>query len=500
MEFEIIKNYKYKITTFSLFLVFSLSSCDKELLNPVSETAISDANAFDTPTRVEQQINGIYATLKNGQFYGGRYLIYNDIRGEDFLNRLDNLVTGAAVWSLNLEPGRDEVNNLWAQAYSTINRANVLLKGLDDNASKIAPALLTTYKSEVKFLRALCYYSLLQLYAKPFTLNNGASPGVPLRLLPESTGENNALVRSTVSQVYTQILADLNESETGLPNNYSTAELNTTRAHKNTAIAFKTRVYLTMGRFADVITEGNKIVPTAAPFISSTGVAHQLQTNVATVFTNYTTTESILSMPMADTNAPGVQNGLGFYFNRDGAGFGNGEYFLNAATGGILNNPLWPSTDARKVNFITTTGTGSTARSYLSKYKRTSPFTDYVPVIRYAEVLLNVAEASARISTTPSVRAIDLLNAVRRRSDATYVFGASNLATQTVLINTILTERRIELVAEGFRSIDLLRTNQTIPGKISPTIAVNPVGPTESQYIWPIPINEIRTNNLIVPN
>ena len=500
MKYEIIKNYKYKIITLSLVLVFSLSSCDKELLSPVSETAISDANAFDTPIRIEQQINGIYATLKNGQFYGGRYLIYNDIRGEDFLNRLDNLVTGAAVWSLNLEPGRDEVNNLWAQAYSTINRANVLLKGLDDNKSKIAPALLSTYIGEVKFLRALCYYSLLQLYAKPFTLNNGTSPGVPLRLLPESTGENNALARSTVLQVYTQILADLNEAETGLPSNYTTAELNTTRAHKNTAIALKTRVYLTMGRYADVITEGNKIVPLAAPFISSMGVAHQLQANVATVYTNYTTTESILSMPMADTNAPGGQNGLGFYFNRDGAGFGNGEYFLNAASNGILNNPFWPSSDARKVNFITTTGSGATTRSYLSKYKRTSPFTDYVPVIRYAEVLLNVAEASARTSVTPSVRAIALLNAVRRRSDTNYIFGVTDLATQTSLINTILTERRIELIAEGFRSIDLLRTNQPIPGKISPTISVNPVAPTESQYIWPIPISEIRTNNLIVPN
>jgi hypothetical protein len=500
MKINIIKKYSQQITMLSLTLIFSLVSCDKELLSPVSETAISDANAFDTPARIEQQINGIYATLKGGQFYGGRYIVYNEIRGEDFLNRLDNLVTGAAVWSLNLEPGRDEVNNLWAQVYSTINRANVLLKGLDDNASKIAPALLVTYKSEVKFLRGLCYYSLLQLYAKPFTLDNGASLSVPLRLLPESTGANNDLVRSTVAQVYTQILVDLNDAETGLPNNYATAELNTTRAHKNTAIALKTRVYLTMGKYPEVITEGNKIVPISPPFIAASGVAHQLQANVATVYTNYTTTESILSMPMADTNAPGTQNQLGFYFNRDGAGFGNGEYFLNTAAGGILNNPLWPATDARKINFVTTTGTGTATRNYLSKYKRPSPFTDYVPVIRYAEVLLNLAEANARTSTTPSARAIALLNAVRNRSEAAYVFNPTALATQSALIGTILTERRIELIAEGFRSIDLLRTNQTIPGKISPTATVNAVAPTENQYIWPIPIRELQTNKLVVPN
>lgn len=496
MKYNIIQKYSKQITMLSLTLIFSLSGCDKELLSPISETAISDANAFDTPARIDQQINGLYATLKNGQFYGGRYLVYNDIRGEEFINRLDNIVTGKSVWSLNLEAGRDEVNNLWAQAYSTINRVNVLLKGLDDNASKIAPALLANYKSEAKFIRGLCYYSLLQLYAKPFTLNNGSSLGVPLRLVAESTGDNNDLARSTVTQVYTQILADLNEAETGLPANYSSAELNTTRAHKNTAIALKTRVYLTMGRYADVLTEGNKIVPLTAPFKASSGVAHELQANVATVYTNYTTTESIFSMPMGDTNAPGIQNGLGFYFNRPGSGFGNGEYFLNTAAAGILTNPLWPATDARKVNFVTVNG----GQSYITKYKRTSPFTDYVPVIRYAEVMLNLAEAIARTSTGPSVRAIALLNAVRQRSEAGYVFNPTNFLTQTALINTILTERRIELIAEGFRSIDLLRTNSIIPGKISPTEPVNPVAPTEAQYIWPIPINEIRTNKLIVPN
>ncbi|TKC00344.1 RagB/SusD family nutrient uptake outer membrane protein [Pedobacter cryophilus] len=496
MKFRIFKKHNQKIVLLSLTTLFLLSSCDKEILSPVSETAISDANAFDTPTRIEQQINGLYSTLKSGQFYGGRYLIYNDIRGEEFINRLDNLVTGKAVWSLNVESGRDEVNNLWATAYSTINRVNVFLKGLDDNAAKIDPTLLASYRGEAKLIRALTYYSLLQLYAKPFTLDNGASLGVPLRLLPESTGANNDLVRSTVAQVYTQILLDLNEAEPGLPSTYSTALLNTTRAHKNTAIALKTRVYLTMGRYADVITEGNKLVPAVAPYRAPTGVLHQLQASVATPYTNYTTVESIMSMPMTDANPPGTQNQLGYYFNKAGSGFGNGEYYLNTASAGILNNPLWPATDARKTNFITVSG----GQSYLIKYNKTSPFADYVPVIRYAEVLLNLAEANARTSVTPSLRAIALLNAVRQRSDATYNFDPTNLATPAALINTILTERRIELIGEGFRSIDLLRTNQTIPGKISPTEPVNAVAPTEKAYIWPIPINEIRTNTLIVPN
>lgn len=491
-----LKKYKgivYSILVSSMFI----TSCDKEVLNPVPETSISDANAFDTPSRIEGQINGLYATFKNGQFYGGRYLVYNDIRGEEFINRLDNLVTGKAIWSLNLEPGRDEVNNLWIQAYSTINRCNVFLKGLDDNASKITPALLVAYKGEAQFIRAVSYFSLLQLYAKPFTLDNGASPGLPLRLLPETTSDNNNLARSTVAQVYTQILKDLNDAEVGLPQTYASALLNTTRAHKNTSIAFKTRVYLVMGKYPDVITEGNKIVPANAPYRAATGVPSELQASVVTPFTSFTTTESIMSMPMTDANPPGTQNQLGYYYNRPGAGFGNGEYYLNTAPAGIFNNALWPATDARKVNFITVNG----GFNYVTKYKKIAPYADYIPVIRYAEVLLNVAEANARTSTTvSSVRGIALLNAVRQRSDATYVFSPANLATPTALINTILIERRIELIAEGLRSIDILRTNQPIPAKTSPTEPVNAVGPTEKAYIWPIPIREIQTNLLITPN
>jgi hypothetical protein len=47
------------------------------------------------------------------------------------------------------------------------------------------------------------------------------------------------LARATVAEVYTQILSDLNFAEQNLPANYATPYLNTTRAHKNTAIALK---------------------------------------------------------------------------------------------------------------------------------------------------------------------------------------------------------------------------------------------------------------------
>ncbi len=117
-----------------------------------------------------------------------------------------------------------------------------------------------------------------------------------------------------------------------------------------------------------------------------------------------------------------------------------------------------------------------------------------MPVIRYAETILNYAEAAAR--TGDLSKATELLQAIRKRSDATYVFPATAINSQDALIQTILTERRIELLGEGFRSLDILRQGIAIPGKGS----VNAIKATQREYIWPIPNSEMLTNKLMVQN
>lgn len=478
----------YLVKAAFLALPFTFAACDTdELLNPVPETSISDKNAFDTPERVQGQVNGLYRAIKNGQFYGGRLIVYNEIRGEEYINRLTNGVTGLQTWQHNLNAGTNEVQNFWEAAYASINRINVFLQGLDDNAAKIDPVLLTQYKAEAKFLRALSYHSLITLYAKPFNADNGASPGVPLRLVAETSAANNDLARSSVAKVYEQILADLNEAEAGLPATYSTPLLNTTRAHTNTAIALKARIYLHMGNYAKVVEESTKIVSDAAPFKAPSGVTHELQPNVAAPFATPTTTESVFSLPMTEQDVPGTQNQLGYYFNAPPVG--NGEYYLNPA--GIIGDPEWRAEDARRTNFVVTAGN----LMYYKKFDKAAPYTDYVPVIRYAEVLLNYAEAAAR--TGNLVKAIQLLTAVRTRSDAGYVFPATAIATQEALINTILKERRIELLAEGFRSLDITRTVSTFPAKTGSGLTAPAVAPTSPEYVWPMPNSEIATNKLL---
>lgn len=484
------KRYIY-ITALSLAAMFS-SSCKKDLLNPTPQTSIASINAFDTPLRIEGQALSLYGSLKNGNFYGGRYVVYGNLRGEDFNNETSNLVTASDVWSMNVANSATSVKTAWSQGYLTINRCNVFIDGMAAKGTAIVgDAAGAKYVAEARLIRALSYYSLLQLFARPYADGNGSKPGLPLRLTGIVDAGASDLARSTVDQVYTQILADLNYAETNLSATNTGTNANIIRAHKNTAIALKTRVYLSMGKYAEVITEANKIVPAAAPFKATTGVPNELVSDIVSVFKTYTTAESIFSLPMTSASEPldypGTQNSLASYFYTTAATPGTTEYSL--VPSGIISNTSWKTTDKRR-SLIFTKADG---KQFMAKFTAPSPYTDWVPVIRWSEVLLNLAEARVRSTNTVDAQALALINAVRQRSDATTTIAPASVTDFT---NALLTERRIEFLGEGLRGPDLTRLLLTIPAKGSAPSK----GPAESGYIWPISSVELSLNKLMTDN
>ncbi|HEX7846408.1 MAG TPA: RagB/SusD family nutrient uptake outer membrane protein [Chitinophagaceae bacterium] len=464
------------------------ASCNRENLSPAPETSISDATAFDQPYRITNQVLSLYSAFKNGQLYGGRVLVYGDSKTEEFISEDPNLVTGADVWGLNPTNSATAVVNLWAQAYSVINQVNVFLDGMETKGlTVIGTTIGTQYMAEAKLLRAMCYFNLLQFYCRPYADGNGSKLGVPLRLTPIKGPGFSDLARSTTTEIYNQIIADLDYAETNLPATNSGVN-SVIRAHKNTAISLKTRVYLTMQKYTDVITQANKIVPNAAPFVASSGVANALTPDYANIFkTPFTTVESVFSLPFTTGtgDAPGTQNGLQSYYYNSSTGTGS-IYSINQSA--IYANVGWTATDRRR-SLIYSAASG---KKYLTKFPTAAP-ADFVPVIRWAEVLLNTAEALARTNTGVNARALALLNAVRQRSDATTTLAPT---TQQELIDAILTERRIEFLGEGLRNNDLMRLLQTIPAKGT----VGAKAPSQEGYIWPASSTEKSLNKLWVDN
>lgn len=470
------------------------TSCFKEYLDPVPKRSISDLTAFDTKPRIDGQVNALYTAIRSGNFLGGRYLVYGDIRANDFLNATTNGVTGYGIWNHTIGGDDSRVSDPWSAAYAAINRINVFLEGLEAS-NAVSKGIITQqvydqYRGEALAIRAVTYFYLLQLYAQPYNKDNGASPGLPLRLKAQRSSADNDLARSTVAEVYTQILLDLNTAESIVATTHSSDLLNVIRIHKNTIIAFKTRVYLHMGNYPAVLTEGNKIVPASAPFVAASGVPHALASTIASVFAPpYTTKESIFSIPFTPTELPGTQNGLGSYYNPGPRGLG--DYYINPD--GIWGNTTqFPLTDARR-SFQVSSGTP--ARLFLQKWPL-SPHTDYAPIMRYAEVLLNVAEAEAYVNNGANARSVALLNAVHGRSDATISWVVGDFANRDAFVAVVMTERNIEFFGEGLRNMDIMRKVATIPGKAE----ISSVPPTAQAYIWPMPISELTTNKLCIDN
>ena len=475
-----------------------MTGCSKEYLDPVPKTSISELSVFDNSERILAQVNGIYDMMKDGQYLGGRYFIYNDIRAENFENLLSNGVTGYATWNHSLVGQTNEVQNLWGSVYAAVNAINIFHDGLKERwdggqlEGIVDEDTYNQYISEALTLRALCYFHLLQLYAKPYNISNGANPGLPLRLTAQKSSADNDLARSTVADVYTQILKDLNDAESIAILDYDDADLNTTRVHRNTIIALKARVYLHMSNWNGVVTESQKIVSASVPFSATTGVHHALQADIASVFASpYNTTESIFSMPFTTSDLPGTQNGLGAYYLP--GPLGNNDYSVNTEDAwAVYNNPGFNALDARRAMMVP----NADGKTYLTKYPTGPNPTDYAPVIRYAEVLLNYAEAIVRGGNAVTQQAVDLLNAVRGRSYPAGTYTLAGFANVQAFIDAILLERDIEFIGEGIRNMDLMRTVSPIPGKYSvPTITT-----TQSEYIWPIPTTELNTNKLMTGN
>ena len=477
-----------KINIVALMTILLCFSCsDDDAMSSVDQTRIGDSNAFETPVRAEQQVLGMYGGVKTGNFMGGRYYVYQDIRGQEFNNERNNLVTGFSTWNFLVSSSTQEVQNLWGSGYLAINRCNVVIDGLVN--APISSTLKVQYTAEAKFLRALSYFSLVTLYARPFWDGNGSNAGLPLRLTAIKSSGKSDLARSTVAQVYDQILKDLNEAELELPTTYATVYNRTTRAHRNTAIALKTRVLLSKRDYANVVIEANKIVSQNGPFSTTSGTPNSLVPSIASAFApTAQTNENILSFAFSAIDVPGTQNWLAFYWSTLN---GNGAEYSLLPTG-IVSNTGWKTTDSRRAfNAVVN------SKTYLqTKWQGSATAVEWMQVLRYSEVLLNLSEGIVRSTNSINTRAIALLNAVRQRSDATTTFTVASFATVQELLDQIAIERRIEFLGEGFRSLDIMRLGQPFPAKAT-ILAVTAVN---DEYIWPIPQNELLYNKLATQN
>lgn len=507
------------VLSISLLMAMTNSCSDADTLDLQPYNNVYENVAFTTAVNVDLAIIGVYNAAQNGVYktspdaantprgyvFGAAYVEQNDVRGEDMVNTATFF---QLTYTATYDGGSPNNSHYWMNAYGLVNKANIVIDGLKQAGANgvISSAVRDNYLGEMYYLRALAHLELLKHFSRPYNFTTDAShPGVPYRTVPITSPaaiqEGLKVGRGTVAETYAKIIADLDQAET-LTASKSTRNGNAriTRATKEAAIGLKVRAYLNMRNWTKVLTEGAKL--NAAYTLTATPEIPFIVAN------NYNNTESIFSIENSANTNPGTNAGLASMYN---------DRSLVCISPIIWRNSKWLVDDKRRRDTLMVR-TASSGVKFVNKYKDVTNLSDGSPIMRYAEIVLSMAEANARLGNTAV--GIDQLNKVRNRSlasPATQQYTAASFANTTSLVDAIITERRIEFLGEGMRWGDIHRLLYDdlipmpgIPAKMSngmPTGAsfalgtpyTGPLGvamipKTDFRVLWPFPNDEVVNN------
>lgn len=448
-------------------VVLTMFGCEKKL-DLKDQQALSDQIVFNSPATALSALRGVYSTAQTFDFYGSLPQVIGDYMG----NNVDFVGTFPTLQELNNFSGvstNTNVATLWQIHYQVIARANTVISKVD-GVPGLSAADKAQYAAEAKFLRALAYFQLANLFAQPYQVSNGSNLAVPL-VTADFTGTIEFPSRATLNQVHAQIVTDLTEASAVLPVEYGSAEETRGRATKGAAFGLLSRLYLYREEWAKA--------ETAARSTLSQGIYN---TAADYAFYNGNTTEDVFTIQNS-----AIDNG------RTGNG-GWGAYYNPAALGGRGDAPFSDELvaayeseagDKRYALKVSGTATDGLPHFFTTKFPDAVNNSDNSPVIRTTEIYLNLAEALAHLSTTPNAEAVTILN-TRLRGRAG--LGTKTVTTQAALVEALLIERRKELAFEGHSRMDLLRNRQALRAGNSAAAFGG------AKTILPIPQREIDNN------
>ena len=379
------------------------------------------------------------------------------------------------------------LRDVWNWMFAGVNRANYFMEFKDKIDFEGKQAMI----AEVRFLRAYYNFELVKWF--------GAIPIKESRFL---LGDETTIPRSPVSEVYAFIESDLEFAVNNLT--YTAPQVG--RVTKGAAQALLGKVYLYQNKFSESATILDNLILNGP---------YDLVQNYNTIFENQGENgiESVFEVQYTDAEGAGfgclqcsegnVAVGFNGIRNYNGPLFDSG-YSFNVPTQEVVDE--FEDGDLRKDVAILdiVAWAEQTGATYGTGYEHTGYFNrKYLPrqgdqnlgdqnltnpnnyrAIRFADVLLMAAEAFNR-GNINDTKAQNYLNRVRERA-----FGNSDhniSATGSSLTEAIYHERRVELVGEGHRFFDLVRT-----GRAASEIEGFTAGKNE---VFPIPFEEIQFSN-----
>jgi hypothetical protein len=503
------QNIKSIITATLAFTI--MLGCNKKL-EVLDENNPTTESYFKTAVELQNGVNAVYSTLRSAQLVGREWFFTHDMRGGECWAGGAQLEAPRAELLKQSSPATSNavMSNVWTGCYQMINRANVVLDkapAITDNTT-----LRDRVVGEAKFLRGWAYFELVSQWGE-----------VPLYTEPV-TSITGFKGKSPVADIYAFIIKDLTEAATALPASYGASDNG--RATSGAANSLLGRVLMQKGDYAAAKTALLKVYGkySLVPNYSWNFDGDiKDDNNVAVTAGHEFNTESIFEVVFVDKgdnnfnwgyNGEGSTSPLSTVRNQEyGITWGNvipSDRFLNEFE---ANDPRYKSTiyeegdkiltavsagvtlTANMMNVGTSIKGGVTLKRFFRKYN----IYEYVNsgfhpgginqrVIRYADVLLMLAECEAEAGT-PAQAAI-YINEVRSRPGVAMPPVAP--ATKNDALKAVMHERTVELGVEEVASIDILRWRKK---GYFPSLKPDPVPGQVDMF--PIPSSETSTNPMI---
>jgi starch-binding outer membrane protein, SusD/RagB family len=473
------------------FAAMMLTSCEKEYLDTVPSDKVAAETVFATTEGAFVALDGIYRRM---WVYNGRHHDFGqkshdltmDLMGNDMVvhsagyNWFNSEYQYTAITS-PATSSRSE--RAWTYYYTIINNANRILANIDN--AKGPDAEKEYLKGNALALRAHSYYYLTNMWQHTYK-GNESKPAVPLYTEPTSEGKP----RSTVQEVYAQIVKDLDAAEKMLEG--KSRRVSPSHINAKVVKGLRARVALQMEDWQTAATKANEArqgfsLMSDNDFKAGFGVDNNewmwgldVQNDQSTIYASFFShvDPTRLSYAMLGTQ----------------------KKITKALYDQIADN------DVRK-SVYRTPGTGAGRIPDYTSLKFVLPVSgswegDYI-LMRSAEMYLIEAEALARLNRDAEALVVlnNLLEA--RYVDAEVANFQPVVAVGQSLINEILLQRRIELWGEGFALIDIKRLKQPLDRpsgdgnhKVSLATIFN-IPAEDPAFLFRIPQREIDANDKI---
>lgn len=493
------------VVAIGLGIAGSFGSCSKSFLEQSNPNAVPVDNNFQTENDVALGVNGVYEALRSSNCIGESASLWTDDRSDD-VNSTDNQSNNGEPFqftSFSLTSSNTWLQNHWTALYLPISRANLILSKID-SVTFASDATKTQYKAEVKFIRALMYFNLVQEF--------GAVPLITEKLrfdeLPAYT------YRETKEKVYAQIIADLKDVvASNLPNVQGAA--NKGRVSLQAGNALLGQVYLKMATdlTADKTANLNNAKTYLLACYNMRGFTKLSDIPFADVFdvAKKGTNQEIIWQIAYRQGDPNYSSRMAA--NNQARGETINSLFASTGSGGTLTADLQKEFEVGdlRTNFSIKFAAHPNVQAYfITKFRDNSSTAtnqgyggnDWI-VLRYADIILNLAEVHMLLNDNAT--AIQYLDMVRERAQrplyAVMMTDPVYAAKYPTLKLAILHERRIELAFEHHRWHDLVRffTKDELvtyfKAKSQADYNNSPLSNiTTKDYYFPIPLNEYKLN------